>query len=132
MKVLSLGKISSILSRYLELTETLAPRNEMKMAEEPQYAPNEVSENKEASEETEATTEPEETEDSLTQLEVDVLSIEKKRWRYQGSKEQAILKQLGINATRYYQILNALIDDPRALKADPHLIKSLQAKRDLY
>lgn len=102
------------------------------MAEEPQYAHQKVSENEEISEETETKTDPEETEDGLTQLELDVLSIEKKRWRYQGSKEQAILKQLGFNATRYYQILNALIDDPRALKADPHLIKSLQAKRDLY
>lgn len=67
----------------------------------------------------------------LTELERGVLAIEKKKWRYQGSKEQAIVKNLGINATRYYQILNALIDDERALAAEPLLIKRLEAQREL-
>lgn len=77
------------------------------------------------------TTEAAEKLEGLTELERGVLAIEKKRWRYQGSKEQAIVKTLGINATRYYQILNALLDDERVLAAEPLLVKRLAAQREL-
>jgi hypothetical protein len=36
---------------------------------------------------------------------------------------------LGITATRYYQLLNELIDNPEALKSDPILVKRLRAQR---
>jgi Protein of unknown function (DUF3263) len=36
---------------------------------------------------------------------------------------------LGITATRYYQLLNALIDTPEALRFDPTLVKRLRAQR---
>jgi hypothetical protein len=36
-----------------------------------------------------------------------------------GSKEQAIRDSFGLSATRYYQLLNALLDNPAALERDP-------------
>ncbi|HYT11052.1 MAG TPA: DUF3263 domain-containing protein, partial [Mycobacteriales bacterium] len=45
------------------------------------------------------------------------------------AKEQAISDQLGLSATRYYQVLNALIDRPEALAADPMLVKRLRRLR---
>lgn len=67
--------------------------------------------------------------DALTELEEKILALEKRRWRYQGSKEQAIKNQLGLGPTRYYQILNALLDDPRALKKEKQLVERLQMRR---
>jgi hypothetical protein len=34
-----------------------------------------------------------------------------------------------MSATRYYQVLNALIDNPAAMEADPMLIKRLNRLR---
>jgi hypothetical protein len=34
-----------------------------------------------------------------------------------------------MSSTRYYQVLNALLDDPQALEADPMLIKRLRRMR---
>ena len=87
-----------------------------------------VAEDTGAEEETQADAPEQSADNQLTELERGVLAIEKKRWRYQGSKEQAIVKELGINATRYYQILSALLEDPRALQEEPLLMKRLQAK----
>ena len=46
-----------------------------------------------------------------------------------GAKEQAIREQFDMSATRYYQVLNALIDQPEALAFDPMLVKRLQRMR---
>ena len=35
----------------------------------------------------------------------------------------------GLSATRYYQVLNALIDSPAALAQDPMLVKRLRRMR---
>ena len=45
------------------------------------------------------------------------------------AKEQAIRDKFQMSATRYYQVLNALIDDPAALAHDPMLIKRLRRMR---
>jgi len=37
---------------------------------------------------------------------------------------------LDLSATRYYQVLNTLIDNPDALAADPLLVKRLRRMRD--
>ena len=34
-----------------------------------------------------------------------------------------------MSATRYYQVLNALVDRPEALAADPMLVKRLRRQR---
>jgi len=58
-----------------------------------------------------------------------VLEFERQWWKYAGAKEQAIRDLFGISATRYYQLLNALIDRPEALVADPMLVKRLRRLR---
>lgn len=66
----------------------------------------------------------------LTDLELAILAFEHRRWRYVGAKEQAMLDELGLSATRYAQLLNALIDRPEACLADPVLVKRLRRLRD--
>jgi hypothetical protein len=58
-----------------------------------------------------------------------VLEFERHWWKYAGAKEQAIRELFGLSATRYYQLLNALIDRPEALVADPMLVKRLRRLR---
>jgi Protein of unknown function (DUF3263) len=65
----------------------------------------------------------------LTATETQMLSFERQWWRYAGAKEQAIRESFGLSATRYYQLLNALIDQPEAMAADPMLVKRLRRLR---
>jgi Protein of unknown function (DUF3263) len=58
-----------------------------------------------------------------------ILAFERHWWRYAGAKEQAVRDQFGMSATRYYQVLNALIDRPEALAHDPLLVKRLRRLR---
>lgn len=66
----------------------------------------------------------------LSEQQQQVLQFERQWWRYAGAKEQAIRDQFGLNATRYYQILNGLLDDPAAMEFDPLLIKRLRRLRE--
>ena len=65
----------------------------------------------------------------LSERDTRILSFERGIWRNQGAKEQDIAEVLGITATRYYQLLNELIDNPEALRYDPVLVKRLRAQR---
>jgi Protein of unknown function (DUF3263) len=65
----------------------------------------------------------------LSELDLRILAFERRGWRSPGVKEQAIAEVLELTATRYYQLLNELIDRPEALEADPVLVKRLQAQR---
>ena len=66
---------------------------------------------------------------ALSEHDMRLLAFERGTWRTAGAKEQAISEVLGISATRYYQLLNELIDSPEALKFDPVLVKRLRAQR---
>ena len=68
--------------------------------------------------------------DGLTRREHDVLAFERQWWKYAGAKEQAIRDLFDMSSTRYYQILNALIDTPEALAVDPMLVGRLTRLRD--
>ncbi|MHB1473923.1 MAG: DUF3263 domain-containing protein [Dermatophilaceae bacterium] len=59
----------------------------------------------------------------------EIIAFERQWWKYAGAKEQAIRELFDMSATRYYQVLNALIDSPVALEADPMLIKRLRRLR---
>jgi len=59
----------------------------------------------------------------------EILSFERQWWQYAGAKEQAIRDNFDMSATRYYQVLNALIDRPAALAHDPLLVKRLRRLR---
>lgn len=65
----------------------------------------------------------------LTERDEAVLAFERQWWKYSGAKEQAIRELFGMSATRYYQVLNALIDRPDALAFDPMLVKRLRRLR---
>jgi len=59
----------------------------------------------------------------------EILAFERQWWKYAGAKEQAIKELFDMSATRYYQVLNALIDTPEALDVDPMLVKRLRRLR---
>ena len=66
---------------------------------------------------------------SLSERDREIIAFERQWWKYAGAKEQAIRVLFDMSATRYYQVLNALIDSPAALEADPMLIKRLRRLR---
>ena len=65
----------------------------------------------------------------LSDRDREIIAFERQWWKYAGAKEQAIRELFDMSATRYYQVLNALIDNPAALEADPMLIKRLNRLR---
>jgi hypothetical protein len=67
--------------------------------------------------------------DGLDERETAILAFERQWWKYAGAKETAIRELFDMSATRYYQVLNALIDRPDALVADPMLVKRLRRLR---
>jgi len=64
----------------------------------------------------------------MTDLELQILAIEDRWYRYPGRKLQAIHK-LGLTETRYYQVLNRLVDDPEAARVAALLVHRLQRIR---
>lgn len=66
---------------------------------------------------------------SLSERELQILAFESKWWKHAGSKEQAIRDEFDLSATRYYQLLNGLLDNPAALAHDPVLIGRLRRIR---
>ena len=65
----------------------------------------------------------------LSERELQILAFEGKWWKHAGSKEQAIRDTFGLSSTRYYQLLNALLDNPAALEKDPVLVGRLRRLR---
>jgi hypothetical protein len=65
----------------------------------------------------------------LTEREVQILAFESKWWKHAGSKEQAIRDTFELSSTRYYQLLNGLLDNPAALAHDPVLVGRLRRLR---
>ena len=65
----------------------------------------------------------------LSDRDREILAFERQWWKYAGAKEQAVRELFDMSATRYYQVLNALIDDQAALEHDPMLIKRLRRMR---
>ena len=67
--------------------------------------------------------------DGLSRRDREILAFERQWWKYAGAKEQAIRDLFDMSATRYYLVLNTLIDAPEALAADPLLVKRLRRLR---
>ncbi|MER6712311.1 MULTISPECIES: DUF3263 domain-containing protein [unclassified Streptomyces] len=66
----------------------------------------------------------------LGRAEQDILALERRGFTGPGAKERAIREELGLAPVRYYQLLNALLDDPRALAHDPVTVNRLRRTRD--
>src|SRR4028118_907936 len=67
--------------------------------------------------------------EALSERDQQILAFERLWWKYAGAKEQAVREQFAMSATRYYQVLNALIDRPEAVAFDPLLVKRLRRLR---
>lgn len=72
---------------------------------------------------------PETREQALTEREIQILDFERSWWKHAGVKEQAIKDRFEMSATRYYQVLNELLECPAAMTHDPILVKRLKRLR---
>jgi hypothetical protein len=66
---------------------------------------------------------------TLSERDSEILAFERQWWKYAGAKEQAVREKFDMSSTRYYQVLNALIDRPEALAFDPLLVRRLRRLR---
>ena len=66
----------------------------------------------------------------LSERETAMLAFETTWTGHSAAKEQSIREVFGLTAARYYQLLNALIDSPAAVRHDPMLVGRLQRARD--
>ena len=64
------------------------------------------------------------------QLEERILEFERYWWKYAGAKEQAIRDQFQMSATRYYQVLNELLESADAIAYDPLVVRRLRRLRE--
>ncbi len=72
---------------------------------------------------------------ALSDRERAVLDFESRHWSADppitaGQKESAIRQELGISPSRYYQLLNGLLDTERALAHHPVMVNRLRAARE--
>ncbi|MDQ3680887.1 MAG: DUF3263 domain-containing protein [Actinomycetota bacterium] len=58
-----------------------------------------------------------------------VLDFERSWWTQAGPKEVAIRRRLDLSPTRYYQVLNGLIESPEAVAYDPLVVHRLRRRR---
>lgn len=65
----------------------------------------------------------------LSAREQAMLAFERQWWKYAGAKEQAIREIFDLSPTRYYQVLNKLLEKHEALRTDPLLVKRLRRLR---
>lgn len=65
----------------------------------------------------------------LSERDAAMLDFERQWWKFAGAKEQAVREKFDMSSTRYYQVLNALIDRPEALAHDPLLVRRLRRLR---
>lgn len=67
---------------------------------------------------------------ALTEQERAILDLEGRFYRYAGVKEQHIRDQLGMSSTRYYQVLNGLLERPDALAYAPTAVNRRRRLRE--
>ena len=65
----------------------------------------------------------------LSERDIQILDFERSWWKHAGVKERAIKERFDMSATRYYQLLNELLENPAALSYDPILVKRLKRLR---
>lgn len=65
----------------------------------------------------------------LTDRDRAILDFERGCWQLSSAKGEAIRAHLDLSPTRYYQLLNLLIDDPAAAAYDPLVVRRLRRAR---
>ncbi|HEY5835484.1 DUF3263 domain-containing protein [Streptomyces sp.] len=68
----------------------------------------------------------------LSERDLAVLDIAGRTFSGPGPRERAIRERLGISPTAYFQRLNALLDDPRALRHAPVTVNRLRRERERH
>lgn len=68
--------------------------------------------------------------EELSELELAILEFERQWWKQAGAKESAIRRQFQLSITRYYQLLNRLLDSPAAMEAEPVVVGRLRRLRE--
>jgi hypothetical protein len=66
----------------------------------------------------------------LTERDRAILDFERTWWSEPGPKEQAIRSRFDLSATRYYEILNELLERDDAMTYDPLVVRRLRRLRD--
>ncbi|MFJ6985266.1 MULTISPECIES: DUF3263 domain-containing protein [unclassified Streptomyces] len=66
----------------------------------------------------------------LGETELRILALERRGFLSPGAKERAVREELGLSPVRYFQLLNALLDDARAVEADPVTVNRLRRVRE--
>lgn len=69
-------------------------------------------------------------EEPLSERDIAVLAVAARTFTGPGPRERAVREGLGMSPTAYFQLLNALLDDPRALAHDPVTVNRLRKERD--
>ena len=66
----------------------------------------------------------------LSESDRTILDFEGSWWLYPGPKDRSIREYLDISATRYYQVLRRLVDDPDAERVAPMTIRRMRRMRE--
>jgi hypothetical protein len=66
----------------------------------------------------------------LSERDQAILDFERSWWAEPGPKESAIRQRFDLSATRYYQVLGALLESPDAVEYDPLVVRRLRRMRD--
>src|SRR5204862_3685938 len=67
---------------------------------------------------------------ALSERERAILDFERTWWTEPGPKEAAIRSRFDLSPTRYYQLLNDLLESPDALEYDPLVVRRMRRLRD--
>jgi len=67
---------------------------------------------------------------ALSDRERAIIDFERSWWAEPGPKELAIRTRFQLSATRYYQVLNALLESSDAVAYDPLVVRRLRRLRD--
>jgi hypothetical protein len=67
---------------------------------------------------------------SLSDRQRAIIDYERSWWEVPGRKTAAIRERFGLSPTRYYEMLNELLNNPDAMEYDPLLVRRLRRDRD--
>lgn len=67
---------------------------------------------------------------ALSERDRRILDFEREWARPASAKDGAVRQEFGFSITRYYQVLNSVIDSPAAIVYDPMLVRRLQRLRE--
>lgn len=67
---------------------------------------------------------------ALSERDQAILDFERTWWAEPGPKEVAIRTRFDLSPTRYYQVLNDLLESEDALSYDPLVVRRLRRLRD--